>query len=149
MRRAFTLLEVLIAALILGVGLATILASISQSQRMMLVSNESEAAQEVMDWGEMAYPLEDVQDPEHDLEVTETKATELWEMISDKSLTGEQYDKFRSYTWEREWVNQHDNDDDIKRIGNLYVVRITVRWGDRHVGEEQSESYITYYRKKE
>ena len=60
MRRGFTLLEVLLAAIILGSGLAAILVSMSQAQRMMLASSRQETAQEVMDLGEMAYPLADV-----------------------------------------------------------------------------------------
>ena len=57
MRRGFTLLEVLLAAIILGTGLAAILVSMSQSQKMMLASSYLETAQEVMDLGDMAYPL--------------------------------------------------------------------------------------------
>ena len=44
MRRGFTLLEVLLAAISLGAGLAGILVSFSQSQRMMMMVPELEAA---------------------------------------------------------------------------------------------------------
>ena len=68
MRSGFTLLEVLLASIILGLGLTAILVSMSQSQKMMLSSSSLETAQEVMDLGDMAYPLENVQDPDQDLD---------------------------------------------------------------------------------
>ena len=150
MRKGFTLIEVLLAAIILGSGLTVILVSMSQSQRMMLSANDLETAQEVMDLGEMAYPLEDVKD-EDDLDVRETKATELWEKISDERLTSEQEEKLHGYTWEREALNKDDKEEDIKRLGNLYTVRITVTWGDRGrgSGKKQQESYVTFWRKPE
>ena len=148
MRKGFTLIEVLLAAIILGSGLTAILVSMTQAQRMMLSATDIETAQEVMDLGEMAYPLEDVKD-EDDLDVRETKATELWEMITDERLTSEQQDKYHSYTWERVALNKTDNEEDIKRLGNLYTVRITVTWGDRGrgSGKKQQESYVTFWRK--
>ena len=150
MRRAFTLLEVLLAAVILGFGLTTILVSMSQSQKMMISSTYLETAQEVMDLGDMAYPLSDVQDPDKDLDVAETKATELWEKIAgDVRLTREQEEKFHGYTWEREALNRNANDDELKRLGNLYTVLVTVRWGDRRRGDGEEESYITFWRKPE
>ena len=101
MRRGFTLLEVLLASLILGLGLTAILVSMSQAQKTMLGSVKLETAQEVMDLGDMAYPLSYVTDPEMQLDVQETKATELWEMISDERLSNAQEEKFHGYTWER------------------------------------------------
>ena len=144
------MLEVLLAAIILGVGLTGILVSMSQSQRMMLSATDLETAQEVMDLGEMAYPLEDVTD-DKDLDVREKKATELWELISDERLTREQQDKFHGYTWEREALNREDTEEDIKRLGNLYTVRITVTWGGRGQGsgKKHQESYVTFWRKPE
>ncbi len=147
MRGGFTLLEVLIASIILGVGLMSIIVSMTQAQQMMISSTYLETAQEVMDFGDMAYPLSDVQDPEKDLDVRETKATELWEKFAgDERLSSGQYEKYRTYTWEREALNRND-EDEIKRLGGLYTVRVTVRWGDRRRGNGEEESYVTFWRK--
>ena len=148
MNKGFTLLEILLAAVILGFGLAGILVSMSQAQKMMLSATDYETVQEVMDLGDMAYPLADVTDPENELDVVETKATELWEMISDVRLTRAQEEKFHGYTWEREALNRKD-DEEIERMGGLYTVRITVRWGARGQGsgKMQQESYVTFWRK--
>ena len=148
MRRGFTLLEVLLASLILGLGLTAILVSMSQAQKTMLGSVKLETAQEVMDIGDMAYPLAYVTDPEMQLDVSETKATELWEMISDERLSNAQEEKFHGYTWKREWLNRTD-DEEIERLGGLYTVRVTVRWGDDFRGHHEEESYVTFWRKQE
>lgn len=147
MKKGFTLLEVVLATLILGLGLGVILFSVSNSQNMILDSTYYGTVQEVMDLGEMAYPLIDVKD-EDDLDVSEMKATELWELISKERLTAAQEDKFYGYTWERVCLNKHD-DEEVERLGGLYRVKITVRWGDRYRGHGESESYFTFWRKKE
>lgn len=152
MRRGFTLLEVLLASIILGLGLVTILVSMSQSQKMMLSSSYLETAQEVMDLGDMAYPLADVKDPEQDLDVREMKATELWDIVAGAhgpKMTREQEDKFHDYTWERVALNLKDSDEDIQRLGNLYTVRIIVRWGSGRTSKREEEGYVTFWRKKE
>lgn len=146
-KKGFTLLEVVLAILILGLGLGAILFSVSNSQNMILDSTYYGTVQEVMDLGEMAYPLIDVKDVD-DLDVSEMKATELWELISKERLTAAQEDKFYGYTWERECLNKHD-DEEVERLGGLYRVKITVRWGDRYRGHGESESYFTFWRKKE
>ena len=148
MRRGFTLLEVLIATIILGVGLTTVIISMSQAQEVMLGSTYLETAQEVMDLGDMAYPLADVTDPEDELEVEETRASELWEKISDIRLTDAQDEKFHGYTWKREWLNKND-DEEIERLGGLHIVKVTVRWGDDRRGNHEEESYVTFWRKPE
>ena len=152
MRRGFTLLEVLLATIILGTGLAAILVSMSQSQRMMLSSSYLQTAQEVMDLGDMAYPLADVKDPDQDLDVPETKASELWDIVAGShgpKLTREQEDKYHEYTWERVALNRNDSEEEIARLGNLYTVRVIVRWGNGRSSKREEESYVTFWRKKE
>lgn len=152
MRRGFTLLEVLLATIILGTGLAAILVSMSQSQRMMLSSSYLQTAQEVMDLGDMAYPLADVKDPDQDLDVPETKASELWDIVAGShgpKLTREQEDKYHEYTWERVALNRNDSEEKIARLGNLYTVRVIVRWGNGRTSKREEESYVTFWRKKE
>ncbi len=150
--RGFTLLEVLLAVLILGFGLTGIIVAMMQSQRAILASSYLETAQEVMDMGDMAYPLADVRDPEdaqNGLDVREQKATELWERINaEEKLSRKQEEKYHGYTWEREWLNKND-DEELERLGGLHVVRVTVRWGDRFRGHGEKESYITLWRKAE
>ena len=149
-RGGFTLMEVLLASVILAFGLTTILVSVSNSQKMMLSSLELQTAQEVMDLGDMAYPLADVKDPDKDLDVSESKVSELWDMIAgDVRMTSAQEEKYHGYTWERESLNRKADEKELKRLGNLYTVRVTVRWGDRARGDGREESYVTFWRKPE
>ena len=151
MRRGFTLLEVLLAAIILGVGLAGILTSMAQSQRFMQTMPDLVTAQEMMDLGDMAYPLAEVKDAT-DINVRECRVDDLWRIIAGDHgprLTREPNEKYHGYRWEREDLDEHASDKDLERLGYLHRVRVTVTWGDRFRGKKNSESYVTLWRDPE
>ena len=91
---------------------------------------------------------EEVSD-EDDLDVNETKAEELWSMISDARLSREQQDKYHGYTWERARIDKNMDDDEIARLGGIMPVRITVKWADNRRGDHEEESYVALWRKPE
>ena len=147
MKRGFTILEVLLATIILGFGMAGVLVSLSQSQQLMRLVPELEAAQEVMDLGEMAYPLSFVEDKD-DIDTGEVRASELWDLVSDERMSDAQEEKLKGYTWERELIDDHISDDELKQFNNLRRVRITVTWGERGrgSGKTKRESYIVLWK---
>lgn len=148
MKNGFTLLEVLLAVIILGLGLTGILVSMSQAQRFMKTMPDFMTAQEVLDMGDMAYPLSEVSKAT-DIDVQECSVDDLWRIIAgDRGprLTGEQRDKYHGFTWERERVEKNPNEEDLKRLGYLHLVRITVRWGGLRKADRREESYVTVWR---
>ena len=96
----------------------------------------------------MAYPLAETKDVA-DLDVSEKKVDDLWRIIAGDNgpqLSREQSEKYRGFTWEREDLDASTSEDDLKRLGYLHRVKITVVWGDRFRGEKNSESYISLWR---
>ena len=56
-RGGFTLIEVMVATIILSLGLAVLLTSFANCQRVMKASQDYETAQYVLTLGETVYPI--------------------------------------------------------------------------------------------
>ena len=150
MRRGFTLIEVLIASILLSLGLLTLLLSMSQSQKMILASKRFETAQKVLLYGEMRYPIPDPSKVDDDplrnelLNVRETSAEDIiddLEIEMDRDVLAD----FNGYTFERS-VDDVD-DEELARRGGLYVVRTVVRWGgDLRGGKRDEEMVLKFWR---
>lgn len=148
MKRGFTLIEVLIATVILGFALTALLVSFSNGQKLLRTTPDLVTAQEMMDLGDMAYPLEEVKE-EKDIDVSERSVDDLWRIVAGDHgprLSNEQREKYHGFTWKRERVEPNRNEDDLKRLGYLHRVRVTVTWGDRFVGERNTDSYVTLWK---
>ena len=155
LRAGFTLLEVLIAAVMLAVGCIAILACMMQCQRLMLASKRFESAQLVLQLGEMAHPIpdpsqvttsgEDIMSDEL-LNVSEMSAEELLREL-EMELPRAEREQLQDYTFERT-VDETD-DEILQWNGGIYAIRSTVRWGGSNYGAKREElNVIKLWRKK-
>ena len=122
-RDGFTLIEILIATMILAFGLFSLMVGLGNCAQMMSLSKEYQDAQYVFSLGELKYPIMDSTDVEEELPVD-----------PDSEL-------IEGYVFERtvdeKELEQNEVDD------NLYVVRTRVSWG---TGENQYEELVRYVR---
>ncbi len=126
-RVGMTLIEVLLAAAILGLGLSALMAQMSGGFRLLAASRDFEDAQWVLSIGELKYPLRPQDDIEEDLAVApDTLDTELSDALRDRGFT------YERMVDEREEPPLNVADD------GLYVVRTQVSW----LGH--TESFVRY-----
>jgi hypothetical protein len=116
-RAGLTLIEVLLAVLILGTGVAMMLTGAARCLAVMRNSRMYQRAQWALKMGELEHPL-----------VVTNEVEEL-------EVTGEVYDD--DFTFEREVEEEAEEDKD-----GLFVVRTRVRWSDR--GSELKEEVAQY-----
>ena len=141
-RSGFTLLEVMIATIILSIGLVVLLTSFSNCQKVMKASQDHETAQYVLSLGETVYPIPSPDlvtgDPLEDeqLNIQETTAEDLLDELDlpSSELPKDRRDELSSYTFERT-VDEID-DEELKRAGYLYTLRTRVRWGSTRLRDE-------------
>ena len=140
-RRGFTLLEVMIATIILSIGLVVLLTSFTNCQKVMKASQDNETAQYVLAIGETVYPI-----PSPDL-VTGDPLDDLDIPASD--MPKDRRDELSTYTFERA-VDEVDAEE-LKRAGYLYTLRTRVRWGSTRLREEDRPKLevLTLWRKKQ
>ncbi len=118
-RAGMTLIEVLLAAAILALGLTSLLIGISSCLAVMRASREFESAQWVLGAGELKYPIRPVED------------------LAELNVDGDT-DLAEGYRFEREVQEKEllasDEDD------GLYELRTRVLWGGG--GPGQSEEVV-------
>jgi len=122
-RAGFTLIEILIATMILAFGLMTLMVSLGNCAAMMTLSKQFQEAQYVFSLGELKYPIVESSDVEEELPVDPD--TDLVEGYA-----------FERTVDEKE-LDTNETDD------SLYVVRTRVSWG---TGENQAEELVRYVR---
>ena len=142
MKRGFTLLEVMIATIILSVGLVVLLTSFMNCQKVMMASQDFETA----------FPLPSpdlVSDDPLDnelLNIDEVRATELLNDLDIRDMPREREQELEKYSFRRE-VDKVD-DEELERSGYLYTVRTTVSWGGKRGMNQNETTVLTLWRKK-
>ena len=154
-RSGFTLLEVMIATIILSLGLVVLLTSFANCQKVMQASQDHETAQYVLALGETVYPIPSpdlvTDDPleNEKLNIEETEADDLLREldISTFNFPKDRQEELSTYTFERK-VDEVD-DEELKRAGYLYTIRTKIRWGGRRLRDEERPKLevLTLWRK--
>lgn len=125
-RSGFTLVEVLLTALLMGIGLTVLLTGLSTCLRVMRLAREYDRVDWTLSVGECAYWR-----PELDGTKDVTKD---WSVDADSSLT-------EGFTFERT-VDKKTPEEEEK--DKLYVVRTRVTWGEGASDEKQTEELVQY-----
>lgn len=131
-RSGFTLIEILIATLILAAGLISIMAGLGNCARMMTLSREFQDIQYVFSLGERCHPVppvEDIDDPEEDerLNIDPVTAEEMMNEL-DISAPRELLERLEGFTFERH-VDEKEEPGENEEEDGLYVMRTRVSWG--------------------
>ena len=116
-KQAFTLIEVLIATMLLSVGLASMLGAASRCLQVMKRANLYQQTQWTLNRGEV------------DLPMRPTDEVEDWE------VTGETYENGLVFSREVEPFSEDEED-------GLFIVKSTVTWSKR--GRESYEEVTRY-----
>ena len=152
LKAGFTLLEVMIATIILSAGLVVLHTSFMNCQKVMMASQDFESAQYVLSLGETAYPLpapDQVSDDPLDnelLNIDEVSARDLLNELEIDDLPRDRMEDLEKYTFRRE-VDEVD-DEELERSGFLYTVRTIVSWGGRYGKDRNETTVLTLWRKK-
>lgn len=125
-RAGFTLIELVLAIVILGGSLAVLYRSVTLSANMIQASREREEVAYVLTLGELEYPLRAIENLEDDAEVR-----------PDSSL-------LPGYTYARTLDEKEDPPEGVEDDG-LRVLRVTVTWA----GGKQRQEIVRYVRETE
>lgn len=147
-RDGFTLIEILLATMILAFGLFSLMVGLGNCAQMMSLSKEYQDAQYVFSLGERCYPIppsDEITEPEEDERLNIEPVT-AQEMIADLEMdvSREALEVYKDFTFERaveEKELETGEDDD-----GLYVLRTRVAWGNG--GEGYYEELVRLVRKK-
>ena len=123
-RSGMTLVEVLLAAMLLGLGMMTIFTSISRCLKLLQASRDVHKMQLVFDLGDITYPLAG--------NITSSDDMEKLEVEDDQLVEG--------FVFNREFdIKEKPEDDSFD--DHLFTVRTTVSWGE---GEDAREQHVQY-----
>jgi len=128
-RRGLTLIEVLMATLILGLGITTLMAGMMNCLGVMRASREYADAEWVLGLGELKHPIRPTEDVMADLTV---EPDALDDDLPDAL-------RERGYLYERTVEEEAADDKD-----NLFIVRTRVTWGEGSGDNRFVEEVVRY-----
>lgn len=135
-RTGFTLIEILIATMILASGIMVLLTGVGNCAHMMTLSKQFQETQYIFSLVDLKYPIEATSDVENDLPVDSISAVELLEDPSQQMQ-----EILERYTFER---TVDERNLEMNQVDDgLFIVRSIVSWGP---DEDDREELLRYVR---
>jgi prepilin-type N-terminal cleavage/methylation domain-containing protein len=134
-RAGFTLVEILIATMILSIGIMVLLTGVGNCAKMMLLSKQFQEVQYIFTLVDLKYPIEATDNVEEDVKVDSVSATELVETASPQMR-----EVLERYTFERT-VDEKELETNQVDDG-LFIVRSIVTWGPDDDDREELLRYV-------
>jgi len=135
LQKGFTLVEILIATMILSIGIMVLLTGVGNCAKMTLLSKQFQEVQYIFTLVDLKYPIEATDKVEEDLPVASVSATELVEVASPQIREVLERYTFERIVEEKELeTNQVDD--------GLYIVRSIVTWGPTDDDREELLRYV-------
>jgi prepilin-type N-terminal cleavage/methylation domain-containing protein len=135
-RAGFTLVEILIATMILATGIMVLLTGVGNCAKMMTLAKQFQETQYIFSLVDLKFPIEATTNVEEDIPVESMSCVDLLEEPSPQMLEILERYTFERTVDERELeMNQVDD--------GLFIVRSVVSWG---TDEEDREELIRYVR---
>jgi prepilin-type N-terminal cleavage/methylation domain-containing protein len=134
-RAGFTLVEILIATMILSIGIMVLLTGVGNCAKMMLLSKQFQEVQYIFTLVDLKYPIEATDNVEEDVKVDSVSATELVETASPQMR-----EVLERYTFERT-VDERELETNQVDDG-LFIVRSIVTWGPDDDDREELLRYV-------
>jgi len=135
LQKGFTLVEILIATMILSIGIMVLLTGVGNCAKMMLLSKQFQEVQYIFTLVDLKYPIEATDNVEEDVKVDSVSATELVETASPQMR-----EVLERYTFERT-VDEKELETNQVDDG-LFIVRSIVTWGPDDDDREELLRYV-------
>ena len=137
-RSGMTLVEVLLAAMLLGLGMMTIFTSLSRCLRLMEASRDVQKMLLVFDLGNLAYPMADIQS-EDDIDELNIEPTDIDRILQKLKEDGDMGKGLENYVYSRTFEEKEKPEDAADFNDHLFTVRTTVSWGE---GKDERDEIV-------
>ncbi len=136
-RDGFTLIEILIATMILAFGLGSLMVGLGNCAQMMGLSREYQDAQYAFSLGDRLFPIpprSDISDPEEDehLNIDPVTVEEMLDELEEE-VPRERLKVFAGFTFERH-VDEREELETNEVDDKLFILRTRVSWGSGKEG---------------
>ena len=138
-RSGMTLVEVLLAAMLLGLGMMTIFSGLTRCLSLIRASRDVQKMHLVFDLGNLAHPMDNIQSEEDFSELEVDPPEDIKKILSILHEDGERSKGLENYLFSRKVDTKVKPENDNEFNDHLFTIRTVVSWGE---GDDAREEIV-------